>query len=216
MVQLYSNGHLARRGFLARLVAIVGLPLGLPPKLPGQSQTNLNFEPELKPQEGLYHRADQSDFPGDHDRHANNPWHYQSRRPILKSSEGHESMLIEAIHRNEVLYGTYDRWGDNSIRRISPIQLFHVEPDEPLEETYEPDQPYYHDVFLPGPTYLSAWDHDRHAPRTFRAEYFSPYLTAPWMRRFAGEMSQREWKQLLRRTEGQLRQKGVQPVSPPA
>lgn len=217
MIGPHSSRHMARRGFLARLAALVGCPLAIQPDLAGQQQTASTPLRPAPATQGRYYLSDAS-LPHDYDAdYARSPWHQLSRRPILESTTGNEPLLLEAIQRNEVLYGTYDRWGDRTIRRISPIQLFHVEPDDPFEDY--PDEPtpeYHHDVRLNGPSYLLAWDHDRHAPRTFLAEYVSPLFTAPWMRAHAGALTQTEWDQRLRRTEQQLRGLGIQPVRNPA
>lgn len=217
MNEPHLSRHMARRGFLARLAALVGCPLAIQPDLAGQQQTASTPLRPAPATQGRYYRSDASLLHEDNSYYARSPWHQQSRRPVLESTAGNEPLLLEAIQRNEVLYGTYDRWGDRAIRRISPIQLFHVEPDDPFEDY--PDEPppeYHHDVRLTGPTYLLAWDHDRHAPRTFLAEYVSPLFTAPWMHTHAGALSPAEWNQRLRCTEQQLRNLGIQPVSHPA
>ncbi|MFP4157332.1 MAG: hypothetical protein ACLFU4_06910 [Opitutales bacterium] len=201
----YEQGQMQRRGFLARMAAVLGVPLALPANAQSQSSGQTNAP-------GQYYRPHQSAFSTEVDW---SPWQHRARLPIWESSMGNEPIFIEAIHRAEVLYGTYDRWGDPAIPQISPIQVFQVEPEDPLEIEDASDQPYYHDVIDTGPTYLIAWDHDRQAPRTFRAEHFSPYFTAPWMQRYAGEMSESEWRQCLRRTQDHLRKNQVQPVKYP-
>jgi hypothetical protein len=198
----HEQGQMQRRGFLARMAAVLGVPLALPANAQSQSSGQTNAP-------GQYYRPHQSAFSPEVDWSS---WQHRARLPIRESSMGNEPIFIEAIERNEVLYGTYDRWSDPAIRRISPIQLFHVEPEDPFEITDAPDQPYYHDVIDTGPSYLLAWDHDRRAARTFRAEHFSPLFTAPWMQRYAGEMSEREWHQCLRRTQDHLKRSGIVPV----
>lgn len=209
----HQSRIIARRGFLARLAALVGCPLAIQPDLAGQPGSRRALRPTPANQ-GRYYRSDAFLPHGDDAHYARNHWHQQSRRPILESTTGQEPLLLEAIQRNEVLYGTYDRWGDHTIRRISPIQLFHVEPDDPFEDSLnEPPLEYHHDVRLTGPSYLLAWDHDRHAPRTFLAEYVNPLFTAPWMRAHAGHVSDYEWERIQSRTAENLQRLGVHPVS---
>jgi hypothetical protein len=125
-----------------------------------------------------------------------NKWHSRSRMPIWSSHLPELSLLIEAIRRNEPLYGPYTRWGQHDIRRITPLHLFHLEPEIPDSD---PDLPVwaYPDVINLGPAYLQAWDHDRQAPRTFLAEYFKPRYTAPWMQAHVKESNPDNWQSIL-------------------
>ncbi|TVP77123.1 MAG: hypothetical protein EA353_11005 [Puniceicoccaceae bacterium] len=218
MAQANRQQYMKRRSFLGRMAAMLGLPLAVPAGMRNQPDffqpTPGQPMPDLPT--GFYYRRGSADpqvadvLP---ELNARTTWHRQARIPIWESTLGNEPIFIEAIRREEVLYGSYHRWGDSTIRRISPIQLFQLEPEDPLAAEDASNQAYYHDVIDTGPNYLLAWDHDRHASRTFRAEYFAPLFTAPWMQRYAGELSQQAWKQLLGRTEHQLRQRGIQPVA---
>ena len=202
--------NMQRRGFLGRMAAVLGVPLALPANARNQASGQQGAS-------GVYYRAHQSEFSPGVDW---SPWHEYPRIPILESSAGNEPIFIEAIERNEVLYGSYDRWGDSAIRRINPIQLFKVERDaDSIDRIYEPelspDRPNTTPPWIKPeePSYLLAWDHDRRAARTFLAEHFSPLFTAPWMQRYAGELSQSEWKSRLQRTENALRERGIEPVN---
>ena len=132
-------------------------------------------------------------------------WHELPRIPISASSEAHEALLIEAIQRNEALYGTYTRWGNSNIRRITPLLLFYADTED--------ERPEWVDVIDPGPIYLQAWDHDRQAPRTFQAEHFNPLFTAPWMQTHAKESEQSNWPGALQQAEAELRREGIAPVA---
>jgi hypothetical protein len=151
-------------------------------------------------------------------------WQSDLRFPVWESETANESLFIEAISRNEILYGSYDRWGDTSIRRISPILLFQLEIDNG-HGTYEDEvrtalgaqsepHEFHHDVIMLGPTYLEAWDHDKHAPRIFQAAQFTPRHTAPWMRPFTDYKTAptAKWNAHLHETAADLQQRGVQPV----
>lgn len=138
-----------------------------------------------------------------------NEWPSRSRMPIWFSHVPQLSLLIEAIRRNEPLYGPYHRWGDQTLRRVTPLALFHVEPEI---EDFDYPKGAYPDVIDVGPVYLQAWDHDRQAGRTFLAEYFHPYLTAPWMQIYAPEKEKQNWQATLDAAVRELRRRGIPPI----
>ena len=138
-----------------------------------------------------------------------NEWHSRSRMPVWFSHVPRLSLFIEAIRRNEPLYGPYTRWNDQTIRRITPLALFHVEPVGTDIDQFEGSHPFAMDQ---GPAYLQAWDHDRQAARTFLAKYFQPINTAPWMRTYAPEKEKQNWQATLDAAERKLRHRGISPI----
>lgn len=196
-----------RRGFLFRLGGLIGLPFGL---------SASSFGASARPRSsGRYYRSTENDLPAGI---KDSDWARAARIPICESSLGNEPIFIEAIRRGEILYGSYNRWGNRAVRRISPIQLFQVEylENEELDVIYEP--PLNQNDFPNAsqreadPVYLLAWDHDRCDSRTFIASEFSPMFTAPWMRSFAGNPSDADWQSMRTRTEQELRRLDVPPV----
>jgi hypothetical protein len=194
-----------RRSFLGRCAAILGFPLAVNPgalaKTPSVVPKACCYGPPAVAHEWEGKASD---------------WQRAPRTPVWESSQGNEPIFIEAVHRGETLYGTYDRWGDSSVRRIRPIELFRIERfNDTWGPIYEPPvgaSYLQNSTWDLGPVYLIAWDFDRCAARHFRAADFSPMLTAPWMRVYAGEVSDAEWQRMLKRTERALRRRDVQPA----
>jgi hypothetical protein len=185
---------IARRTFVGSLVAGCGFLVGFRKPEPHQ----------IEQKQANYHHATEL---GADDVFKD--WHSRARAPIWFSHLPELSLLIEAIRRNEPLYGPYTRWGKHAIRRITPLALFHIEPE--LDEFDDPEGA-YPDVIDIGPTYLQAWDHDHQAARTFQAEYFKPRYTAPWMQAYAEETNPNNWQSTLKQTQSELHSQGIAPV----
>ena len=198
-----NSSRLARRTFLRHVGAVILLGTGA-------RRASAEHDPSGPHPLPVYHRTSLSAFDSGEDPGA---WHRAPRVPLWESPFPHEQLIIQAIRRNEPLYGRYNRWGSVEIRRLSPILLFRndwsLEEDSdlaPVQSSSIEDEPAL------SPSYLLAWDHNRRASRTFRAEHFSPEFTAPWMKPYAGDIGDSTWQQKLAQTAQKLRNSGIQPI----
>ena len=187
-----------RRTFLSGLFVSTAALLGFKQTSAASTASTI----PAKTAKSIYHHSTKPPADAGHNNYSN--WHELPRIPISSSSEPNEELLIEAIQRNEPLYGAYTRWGNRDIRRITPLLLFYADTE------YE--RPEWVDVIDLGPVYLQAWDHDRQAARTFQADHFKPLPTAPWMQAYADESEQSNWPSTLQQAEAELRRKGIEPI----
>jgi hypothetical protein len=193
----------SRRGFFGRIA--LGLPLLLPfnrgqsAALTANSNNDAYFKEPSRIQDHWEELAE---------------WHAHEREPIWEGEDSHAELLIEAIRRGEILYGTYDRYGaDQVYRRITPLLLYRIYPwpkERILHDAFNGQE----STYIENKTlYLQAWDHDKKAQRTFHADAFAVCPTAPWMHPYHNDMSPFRWNDLMERTALHLRENGVQPVA---
>lgn len=195
---------IGRRNFLGRIAACLPILLGT-----GQQAQGKDISQRNSPSPSFHKHTTEPDNLFDE----LNDWQQQFRIPIWEDLKGNTGLLIEAIQRNEALYGSYDRYeSNNQIRRITPLLLFRAE----FSYTYaaqqgviiDPPIHYGEDI-----VYLQAWDHDKQAQRTFHADQLSVCPTAPWMYSYHDNMSPDQWQRLMDRTVKKLIEHGIQPVS---
>jgi hypothetical protein len=102
-------------------------------------------------------------------------WQSRPRIPIMLAKTDQEIQLLKAIAQASPIKGLY--YGE--MRHITPLLLFAVGrlPDDPADEwlSYGKTDAFGHPS---GPRYLLAWDHHRHAQRTFKADNLSLLIHA--------------------------------------
>ena len=137
-------------------------------------------------------------------------WRSLSRLPITSGLCPLGTLLVEAIERTEPLYLNYCRDAVTVVRRVTPLHLFETENEWADYRTDELAPGHYPDD-EEAKSYLSVWDHDRAAGRTFRLDRINLLVTAPWMVRHLPDEHQQA-ENLLATTAAWLTSLGVRPI----